>query len=269
MTLRRGLIAVVALLALLGAGWFALPLLKPAPPPPPAKPKLFADWAGVIVAGDWHAHSGAPSQVFDNARRDLASKFVSLGFRVDNIRQFSAAADQHPYENVGQSAQEPIVSGLADVTARAQGGCLLYFTSHGTPEGIVVGERVVDPAPIASMVNQYCGDCPTAVIISACFSGAFVHLLEGPHRMIFTASRSDRTSFGCGEQDQYTFFDTCVLGEIDKVASFAALADRVKACVIAREAAMNANEVKNKRPPGLASEPQFSMDPELRAMRWK
>jgi len=269
MTLKRGLIAVVGLLALLGAGWFVAPLLKSAPPPPPAKPRLFADWAGIIVAGDWHAHSGAPSKVFDNARRDLVKKFVALGFRPDNLRQFSAAANQHPYENVGQSAEGPILSGLAEATARAQGGCLLYFTSHGTPEGIVVGERVVDPAPIAAMVNQYCGDRTTAVIISACFSGAFVHLLEGPHRIIFTAARSDRTSFGCGEQDQYTFFDTCVLGEIDKVASFAALADRVRACVKTREATMNANEVKNKRPPDLPSEPQFSMDPELRTMSWK
>ena len=32
----------------------------------------FADWSVIIVAGDDHAHSGAHSEVFDNARRDLA-----------------------------------------------------------------------------------------------------------------------------------------------------------------------------------------------------
>lgn len=276
MTFKRGLIAVIVLLALAGAGWFALPLLKPAPPPPPPKPKLFSDWAAIVVAGDWRAHSGEASMVFDNARRDLTKKFVALGFQPANIRQFSASADNFPYEPVQPAAQEPIVSGLADVTARARGGCLLYLTSHGEPDGIIIGGRIVDPAPIAAMVNKYCGDRPTAVIVSACFSGIFVPLLEGPNRIVFTAARADRTSFGCGEQDQYTFFDTCVLSEIGKVASFPALADRVKACVTARETAMNVGTanpatIKNSsQPPELPSEPQFVMDAELgNRLRWK
>jgi hypothetical protein len=266
--LKRGLIVVVVLLALVGMGWLALPTREPAPPP--AKPKLFANWAAVIVAGDWRAHSGAASMVFDNARRDLTKKFVAMGFNPANMRQFSAQPGKFPHESVEASAEGPISSGLQAVTARATGGCLLYFTSHGTPEGIVIGQRVVDPAPLAALVNQYCGDRPTAVIVSACFSGAFVPLLRGPNRIIFTAARPDRTSFGCGEQDQYTFFDACLLGEIDKVTSFPSLADRVKACVATREAAMNADDVKNKREPDLPSEPQFVMDPALATgMNWK
>lgn len=138
------------------------------------------------------------------------------------------------------------------------------------PWFIIIGGRIVDPAPIAAMVNKYCGDRPTAVIVSACFSGIFVPLLEGPNRIVFTAARADRTSFGCGEQDQYTFFDTCVLGQIDKVSAFPALADKVKDCVTAREAAMNADEVKQKRQPDLPSDPQFVMDPQLAyGLNWK
>ena len=38
----------------------------------PAAAAGFSDWAVLLVAGDDHAHSGAKSQVFDNARRDLA-----------------------------------------------------------------------------------------------------------------------------------------------------------------------------------------------------
>src|SRR6185503_6472044 len=87
--LKRGLlgIAVLAVLAVLAvAGWFALPLLHRAPAP---SKSMFADWAAIVVAGDWRAHSGAPSMVFDNARRDLVRKFEALGFDPDNIRQFS------------------------------------------------------------------------------------------------------------------------------------------------------------------------------------
>ena len=41
----------------------------------------------LLVAGDYRAHSGAPSKVFDNGRRDLASAFAKIGF---NARQHAA-----------------------------------------------------------------------------------------------------------------------------------------------------------------------------------
>ena len=40
----------------------------------------FSDWAAVVVAGDWHAHSGGPSEAFDNARRDVSSALERAGF---------------------------------------------------------------------------------------------------------------------------------------------------------------------------------------------
>ena len=33
----------------------------------PAAAGPFSDWAAVVVAGDWHAHTGGPSEAFDNA----------------------------------------------------------------------------------------------------------------------------------------------------------------------------------------------------------
>ena len=112
--------------------------------------------------------------------------------------------------------------------------------------------------------------------ISPSFSGAFVPLLQGPSRIVFTASSYYRTSFGCGELDHYTFFDTCVLSEIGKVGSFPALADRIKACVATRETALGVKEVdpanwpKGQPPPELPSEPQFVMDAELgKKLVWK
>ena len=263
---KKILLAGIATLALAGAGWLVWPLLSP--PPPTPKP-LFADWAAMIVAGDAHAHSGADSMVFDNARRDLAKAFVGMGFQPANIVQFSAIAQKFPKEKVKPAAEEPITTGLAAVTQRARAGCLIYLTSHGAEDGIVIGDRIVDPGPIADLIDRDCGVRPTVVIVSACFSGIFVPALEGPRRIVFTAARSDRTSFGCGEEDRYTFFDACVLGEIGKAASFPALAERVRACVAAREAEMNAEYRKAHEEPDPPSEPQFVMDPQLAGMRWR
>jgi len=265
---KKALLAVLAALALLVTGWFgASLLLRPAAPPKPEH--LFADWAAIIVAGDWHAHSGTPSAVFDNARRELGKKFVAMGFDSANIRQFSADAHDFPYDNVQNSAEGPITEGLAAVTARARGGCLIYFTSHGSQEGIVIGQRVVGPNLLAELINKNCGGRPTVAIISACYSGVFVPALQGPHRIVFTAARQDRTSFGCGEENQYTFFDTCVLGQIDRAGSFPVLADKVKACVSAREAVMNADGFMKGEKPSDPSEPQFVMDPAMAGMNWK
>src|ERR1700722_18006633 len=99
----------------------------------PAFAAGFSDWAVVLVAGDDHAHSGAPSQVFDNARRDLVRAFEGIGFSPDNIMQFSVDPDK----NAEETKTSAIANGLWDLTNRAKGGCLIYFTSHGTPNGII------------------------------------------------------------------------------------------------------------------------------------
>ncbi len=67
------------------------------------------------------------------------------------------------------------------LTARAPAGCLIYYTSHGGPPGVVldVSDRayVFTPEHMAKLVNAACPGRPTIVVISACFSGVFVPAL--------------------------------------------------------------------------------------------
>jgi hypothetical protein len=255
---KKILLACVAALVLLAGGWLAWTLLHREPEKPQS---LFADWAAIVVAGDWRAQSGNPSKVFDNGRRAIADKLAGMGFSRDNMLQFSAQAGLFPYEGVQDAADEPITKGLTGLAQKAPGGCLVYFTSHGTHDGIIIGERIVDPPPIAARIAQACGERPTVVIVSACFAGQFIPALRGGKRVVFTAARADRSSFGCGEQDQYTFFDACVLSEIDKVGNFSDLAIKVDDCVEAREKAMKVS------PP---SEPQFFIGPDVTyTLNWK
>src|SRR5579871_5752070 len=62
----------------------------------PVSASGFSDWGAVVVAGDWHAHSGAPSEVFDNARRDIAADLVRIGFSPANVVQFSVRPARYP-----------------------------------------------------------------------------------------------------------------------------------------------------------------------------
>jgi len=217
----------------------------------------FSDWAGVVIAGDFHAHSGATSEAFDNARRDVAHAFEAAGFEPANLREFSVRPDHYPGEHVMQSDPDLIASQLTDLTAGATGGCLVYFSSHGSPAGVLVGNQLLSPAGLSLMVDQACGARPTVIIVSACFSGVFVPPLSRPNRMVLTAARPDRTSFGCGESDRYPYFDACMLQTLPQAPDFATLGRGVQACVAAKEIATG------MAPP---SEPQLFIGSQLRAL---
>ncbi|HZC16471.1 MAG TPA: C13 family peptidase [Caulobacteraceae bacterium] len=214
----------------------------------------FADWAVIIVAGDDHAHSGAHSEVFDNARRDLTTAFVKAGFSPANIGQFTVQTGKGRPDGVLASDPQTIADQLGRETAAAKTGCLFYFTSHGSPDGIVLGDGLFSPLAMASLIDDACGARPAVVVVAACFSGVFVPPLAGANRMVLTAARPDRASFGCGEEDRYTFFDTCMLEQLPRARNFAALGRAVQACVAKREADLGA------APP---SEPQLWIGPQI------
>jgi len=217
----------------------------------------FSDWAVLIVAGDNRAHSGAPSQVFDNARRDLVRAFAGIGFNPANMVQFSV----NPGPDAAETNAPAIANALWDLTDRAKGGCLIYFTSHGTPDGIITNGSVLTPDIWSKIVGNACGSRPSVIVMSSCFSGQFVPVLSGPNRMVFTAARPDRTSFGCGEQDHYTFFDGCFLQALPASGNFPDLAARTRDCVAQEEQALKVD---------YPSEPQLSIgDAVAPALRWR
>ena len=193
------------------------------------------DWAAIVVAGDWHAHSGAPSEVFDNARRDISRTLMQIGFQPANVAQFSMRPERYPAVNPGHSDPATIATALWDLSNRTNGGCLAYFTSHGSPDGIAMNDDIFAPDKMARIIGNACGARPTVVIVSACYSGVFVPALAAPNRLILTAARSDRTSFGCGETDRYTFFDACVMQSLKPSGDFVDLARDVQTCVAQRE----------------------------------
>jgi hypothetical protein len=196
-----------------------------------AKSSGYSDWAAIVVAGDWHAHDGSPSEIFDNARRDVSAALVKAGFSPANIEQFSVRPRRYPETHPLESEIGTIADTLSDLTEHARGGCLLYFSSHGGPSGMVLGERTLTPDELDGIVAQSCADRPTVIVISACFSGAFVNALQRPNRMIVTAARKDRASFGCGGTTRYPYFDACFLASIAGAKDFRETALRTTQCV--------------------------------------
>jgi hypothetical protein len=215
-----------------------------------AVPHGFSRWAAVIISGDDRAaHVDKSTEAFDNARRDLGRAIERRGFSSANVAEFSVEPDRHPDTRPGPARLADISAGLKRLASRAPDGCLVYLTSHGSPDGAVLGDKLLPPRTLARLVGGACAKRPTIIIISACFSGVFVPALRGPRRLVLTAARRDRSSFGCGESDEYPFFDACVLESLPDSADFVDLAGRTRRCVARRE------KMEQMSPP---SEPQVS-----------
>lgn len=225
----------------------------PAPPPPitpgptggsRAAASDLEDWAVAVVAGDWRSGQGQPIRAFENSRRDLAAAFQRAGFAQRNIAALSLA----PNPDGGTLNSRQAAASIEAVTRRATAGCLLYFTSHGSPAGIVWGPSgLLSPTAMDRLIDGWCGTRPTVVVVSACYSGVFVPALARSNRMIMSAARRDRSSFGCSEDATHPYFDGCVLEALNDAHDFIALSLRTTACVNRRE------REEGLRPP---SEPQ-------------
>jgi hypothetical protein len=229
----RGLIILLAgLLALAG-------------PAAAQTPSRFDGWTSAIIQADWRDGHGESIQAFDNARRDLVRGFLGAGFSRADMVDYSLRTD----------SPATVMNGVRENGARGSRGCLIYFTSHGAPDGMVFGDAPrMTPDVMANLVRNTCAARPTVVIVSACFSGMFVNALQAPNRMILTAARRDRTSFGCGADERYPWFDGCILEALPTATDFLALAAGARACVSRKE-----QEAKVDYP----SEPQLFVGAEM------
>ncbi len=220
-----------------------------------AAPPDYGRWAVAIVAGDDHAHDGSHSEVFDNARKALVEAFSDMGFSPANMIRFSVQPGPH-----AQTATTTnFADGLWDLTTRARAGCLIYFTSHGTPDGIVMNDAILTPHQMSVIVDNACGHKPSVIVMSACFSGQFVPALAGADRVVITAARADRTSFGCGALNMYTYFDDCFLRALPMADDFTRLGALVQECVAFREKQTGAE------PP---SDPQVSVGADVKGLSY-
>ncbi len=225
-----------------------------------AEAATFDSWAAVVVAGDWRGHAGEPVEVFDNARREVTANLVRrMGFSPLNVRQFSTRPELYPDAMALPADLDTITDALNELTRQATGGCFVFFTSHGTNYGMMLNNRLLTTRAVAELIDNSCGVRPTIVIVSACYSGIFVAALAADNRMIMTAARSDRQSFGCGQEFEYTYFDSCLLQSMSAAATFGDLARDTQDCVTRRE---------SEEGIGPASEPQVFIGQNIGPLMW-
>jgi hypothetical protein len=212
-----------------------------------------ANWRVVLVAGD----NAQP--VFDNAVAAMARWLGTLGVPAEDIHRLSAspAAGNPPMQPASASR---ILHTIATLDARPGERCLVFMTSHGQRgEGVwlAYSGEFLHPAALAQALATGCGNVPTVVIVSSCYSGAFnSRVMRAPNRIILTAARADRPSFGCQADRTYTVFDQCLLGTLAQAANWRAVYKQNTSCVQRHEHQLGV----------LASQPQAYFGKPVRAL---
>ncbi|MFO0995162.1 MAG: C13 family peptidase [Alphaproteobacteria bacterium] len=184
-------------------------------------------WKAVLVAGD----DSIP--VFDNAVRTLSTRFKQRGIAEVRILSSARAFARGPQA----ATTKNLFEALDSLKIGPSDGCLLYFTSHGTEHGLYlkrdrVNNEKLYPEDLEKALDTYCDGVPTIAVISGCHSGTFLRDgVKKANRIILTAARRDRSSFGCDFRLDYTYFDGCLLDEIERSATWHQLFDRTVECV--------------------------------------
>ena len=103
---------------------------------------------------------------------------------------------------------------LIDVAAKMDAKkdiLFLYMTSHGSKEHeLAIDQHGLSlPDLGAEKLGEMLANLSIrwkVVVISACYSGGFIPFLKDDYTMIITAAAHDRTSFGCSDEAEMTYF---------------------------------------------------------------
>jgi hypothetical protein len=138
---------------------------------------------------------------------------------------------------------------------------MLFITTHGT-EGLLSVDFPgfpldnLTPSSLKDILDRT-GIKNRVLVISACHSGSFIPMLEGPDTLILAAARGDRASFGCSNERDWTYFGDALFNHaLRETTSLTAAFERAKALVTEWE-------TREKMSP--PSEPQMSIGANIAA----
>lgn len=138
---------------------------------------------------------------------------------------------------------------------------VLYITSHGGQDSEISTNisdtelMRVDAHKIAQALKAS-GFRWKVVIVSACYSGSFIPILHDDDTLIITAASAVRTSFGCSDDADLTYFGEAFLKDaLPKAKGFEDAFKKAKAIIEKRETAEKID----------ASYPQIDMGQNIRS----
>lgn len=160
----------------------------------------------LTVAGD------GKQEVFrretDFVRRQFDESFGTQGHSLSlvNSRETVATAPLATLTSLRES-----MARFATLMDKERDILFLFLTSHGSRNHeFVLDQEDMDMADLeAAELGRMLRDSGIrwkVVVVSACYSGGFIDALKDDHTLVITAARHDRSSFGCSDENEFTYF---------------------------------------------------------------
>ncbi len=143
----------------------------------------------------------------------LASRVIGERFGVGG-RHLSLVNDDRDLDRAPIASVSGLRYALQGIAARMdldRDVLFLAISSHGSQDPAIAVSNSQFPLQSLSVADladalQDAGIKWRVIIISACYAGGFIDSLRDPHTVVIAAAAADRTSFGCSNDSDLTYF---------------------------------------------------------------
>lgn len=142
------------------------------------------------------------------ARQTMDDRFDTGGHSLELVNNLQSR-EELPLATV--SNLQAVLQHLGEAMDSEEDVLMLYLTSHGSEQHELSVEfwplplNDITPQRLRSMLDE-AGIKWRVIVVSACYSGGFVEALKDEHTLVATAAAADRQSFGCGNDNDFTYF---------------------------------------------------------------
>jgi hypothetical protein len=161
----------------------------------------------------------------DFVREQFDTQFGTRGRSIALVNS-RTTVEKYPMATVSSIRRS--VQAIAEKMNRETDILFLFITSHGSKEHeLSLGLRGVDLPPLSATdlaaILKESGIRWKVVVASACYAGGFIEPLKDGGTLTLTAARHDRRSFGCSDDNDFTYFGRAYFKEaLPKSTSFQA-----------------------------------------------
>jgi hypothetical protein len=173
----------------------------------------------------------------------LASRVLGERYGMDG-RSLELINDQRDLERTPLATVTGLTYALRGLASRMdleQDVLFLSISSHGGQDREIAVSN--SQLPLDDLTDEDLADALQdsgikwrVIIISACYAGGFIEALSNPQTIVITAAAADRTSFGCSNDRDLTYFGEAFYRDaLPGARSLRDAFDAAKAAIAARE----------------------------------
>jgi hypothetical protein len=190
----------------------------------------------LTIAGD--GNQGVFRREAHSIKQHFDSELGTAGKSMQLVNSRVTANDipQSTKTSIGQSLTK-----MAERMDAEQDILFVYLTSHGSKDHQFYLNNSAMPLnnlPATELANML-NDIPVkwkVIVVSACYSGGFIPEVKNDNTLVITAAAADRTSFGCSDNVDFTYFgEAFIKDSLATSETFVEAFDKAIKIVAARE----------------------------------